>query len=159
MQNTGSDKERRYANKISPIRAHGNYLLCRYKTLAAFQNGILERVALYIYISNRFFCTHSKLKLLILSSSGYYSLLLGNVLVNSTLTILLDTISSGLVAVIGSTMGIVIFGEIIPQVKLPVASVLVNDFWLLELNTATYCPFCLTIFLYSRQYVHVTLSS
>ena len=43
------------------------------------------------------------------------TLLLGNVLVNSTLTILLDTLTSGLVAVIGSTIGIVIFGEIIPQ--------------------------------------------
>ena len=44
------------------------------------------------------------------------SLLLGNVLVNSTLTIFMEALSSGLVAVIGSTMGIVIFGEIIPQV-------------------------------------------
>ncbi|KAG1678664.1 Metal transporter CNNM4 [Nymphon striatum] len=43
------------------------------------------------------------------------SLLLGNVLVNSSLTILLDTLTSGIIAVIGSTMGIVIFGEIIPQ--------------------------------------------
>lgn len=43
------------------------------------------------------------------------TLLLGNVLVNSTLTILLDELSSGLVAVIGSTAGIVVFGEIIPQ--------------------------------------------
>lgn len=71
VQNTGSPKERSYANKIAPIRAHGNFLLC--------------------------------------------SLLLGNVLVNNTLTILLDTLTSGLVAVIGATMGIVIFGEIIPQ--------------------------------------------
>ncbi|XP_050734482.1 unextended protein-like isoform X2 [Eriocheir sinensis] len=43
------------------------------------------------------------------------TLLLGNVLVNSTLTILLDGLSSGLIAVVGSTIGIVIFGEIIPQ--------------------------------------------
>ena len=43
------------------------------------------------------------------------SLLLGNVLVNSTLTIFLDDITSGIVAVIGSTLSIVIFGEIIPQ--------------------------------------------
>ena len=71
VKNTGSEKERIYANKIVPIRNHGNFLLC--------------------------------------------SLLLGNVLVNNTLTILLDTLSSGLVAVIGATMGIVIFGEIIPQ--------------------------------------------
>ncbi|XP_066950363.1 unextended protein-like isoform X2 [Macrobrachium rosenbergii] len=43
------------------------------------------------------------------------TLLLGNVLVNSSLTILLDELSTGLIAVIGSTIGIVIFGEIIPQ--------------------------------------------
>ncbi|KAL8187409.1 UNVERIFIED_CONTAM: Metal transporter cnnm2 [Gekko kuhli] len=44
------------------------------------------------------------------------SLLLGNVLVNTTLTILLDDIAgSGLVAVVISTIGIVIFGEIVPQ--------------------------------------------
>ena len=43
------------------------------------------------------------------------SLLLGNVMVNSTLTILLDDMSSGLIAVIGSTLSIVLFGEIIPQ--------------------------------------------
>lgn len=46
------------------------------------------------------------------------TLLLGNVLVNSSLTILLDELSSGLIAVIGSTIGIVIFGEIIPQGEL-----------------------------------------
>lgn len=43
------------------------------------------------------------------------TLLLGNVLVNNTLTILLDDLSNGLYAVIGATLGIVIFGEIIPQ--------------------------------------------
>ncbi|XP_063964127.1 metal transporter CNNM2-like [Lytechinus pictus] len=43
------------------------------------------------------------------------SLLLGNVLVNTTLTVLLDDLSSGIWAVLGATAGIVIFGEIIPQ--------------------------------------------
>jgi metal transporter CNNM len=45
------------------------------------------------------------------------SILLGNVLVNNTLTIFLDTLTGGggTVAVIGATLGIVIFGEIIPQ--------------------------------------------
>nr|CAD7572856.1 unnamed protein product [Timema californicum] len=43
------------------------------------------------------------------------SILLGNVLVNSSLTIIMDDITSGLVAVIGSTLAIVIFGEISPQ--------------------------------------------
>ncbi len=44
------------------------------------------------------------------------TLLLGNVLVNSTLTILLDVVlPSGIYAVVASTLAIVIFGEIIPQ--------------------------------------------
>lgn len=43
------------------------------------------------------------------------SILLGNVLVNSTFTILLDSLTSGVVAVICSTIAIVIFGEITPQ--------------------------------------------
>ncbi|TFJ98833.1 magnesium-dependent phosphatase 1 [Platysternon megacephalum] len=72
VQNCGTDKEKRYARKIEPIRRKGNYLLC--------------------------------------------SLLLGNVLVNTTLTILLDDlIGSGFGAVVASTVGIVIFGEIVPQ--------------------------------------------
>ncbi|TPP59918.1 Metal transporter cnnm2 [Fasciola gigantica] len=44
------------------------------------------------------------------------TLLLGNVLVNTSLTILMDDLTgSGLFAVIGSTIGITIFGEIMPQ--------------------------------------------
>lgn len=43
------------------------------------------------------------------------SLLLGNVMVNSVLTILMDDLTSGVVAVIFSTLTIVIFGEIMPQ--------------------------------------------
>ncbi|CAI9552067.1 unnamed protein product [Staurois parvus] len=72
VQRCGSDRERRYAAKIEPVRRKGNYLLC--------------------------------------------SLLLGNVLVNTTLTTLLDElIGSGLAAVAASTMGIVVLGEIVPQ--------------------------------------------
>lgn len=43
------------------------------------------------------------------------SILLGNVLVNSTFTILLDGLTSGLMAVVFSTLLIVVFGEITPQ--------------------------------------------
>lgn len=43
------------------------------------------------------------------------SLAIANVIVNSTLTILLDELTSGLFAIIFSTIGIVIFGEILPQ--------------------------------------------
>ena len=72
VMNSGSKNEQKYAKVISPIRKHGNYLLC--------------------------------------------TLLLGNVLVNSSFTILLDgLIGNGIWAVIGSTAGIVIFGEIVPQ--------------------------------------------
>ena len=43
------------------------------------------------------------------------TLLLGNVMVNSTFTILFDNLTNGLVAIICSTIGIVLCGEIIPQ--------------------------------------------
>ncbi|CAF1120410.1 unnamed protein product [Adineta steineri] len=43
------------------------------------------------------------------------TILLGNVLVNSITTILLDTLIHGILAVAGATLAIVIFGEIIPQ--------------------------------------------
>ena len=43
------------------------------------------------------------------------TLLLGNVMVNSTFTILFDNMTNGLIAIISSTVGIVVFGEIIPQ--------------------------------------------
>ena len=43
------------------------------------------------------------------------TILLGNVLVNSTTTLLLDTLISGALAVACATLAIVIFGEIIPQ--------------------------------------------
>ncbi|RWS13250.1 metal transporter CNNM4-like protein, partial [Dinothrombium tinctorium] len=43
------------------------------------------------------------------------TLLFSNVLVNSIQTVLLENLTSGLIAVIGSTLSIVIIGEIIPQ--------------------------------------------
>ncbi|KAG5309080.1 CNNM2 protein, partial [Pseudoatta argentina] len=69
--NTGTEREKRYARTIQPVRNHGNYLLC--------------------------------------------SILFSNVLVNSIFTIILDELTSGIVAVICSTLAIVIFGEISPQ--------------------------------------------
>lgn len=45
------------------------------------------------------------------------TILLSNVAINSTLTVLLDQLTSGLVAIIISTLSIVIFGDIIPQVR------------------------------------------
>ncbi|KAL0123296.1 hypothetical protein PUN28_005675 [Cardiocondyla obscurior] len=71
LVNTGTEKEKKYARAIQPVRNHGNYLLC--------------------------------------------SILFSNVLVNSIFTILLDELTSGIVAVICSTLAIVIFGEISPQ--------------------------------------------
>jgi len=73
VMSTGTEQEKDYANRILPVRALGNFLLC--------------------------------------------SILLGNVLVNNTLTIMLDIIlgGGGMGAVIGSTLAIVVFGEIIPQ--------------------------------------------
>lgn len=46
------------------------------------------------------------------------SILLGNVLVNSIFTIYLDDLTSGTIAIIFSTLAIVIIGEITPQVSL-----------------------------------------
>ncbi|RWS24483.1 metal transporter CNNM4-like protein [Leptotrombidium deliense] len=43
------------------------------------------------------------------------SLIIGNTVVNSTLAVLLNSIAAGLIAVIVSTLSIVIIGEIIPQ--------------------------------------------
>ncbi|XP_044740293.1 unextended protein isoform X2 [Chrysoperla carnea] len=71
LLNTGTQKERKYAKKIQPVRDQGNFLLC--------------------------------------------SILLGNVFVNSIFTILLDDLTSGLIAVVSSTITIVLFGEITPQ--------------------------------------------
>ena len=69
--NSGTPKEKRFAQSILPLRKHGNLLLC--------------------------------------------TLLLGNTLVNSSFTILLDGLTSGVIAVVGSTAAIVVFGEIVPQ--------------------------------------------
>ena len=71
LKKIGSPQEKLYANKIYPLRKHGNLLLC--------------------------------------------SILLGNVLVNSTSTLILGSYLEGVFAAIGSTIFIVLFGEIFPQ--------------------------------------------
>ena len=76
-------------------------------TISAFVGITLSRLLMVVIY---------KIEIAIFCAVLNLSLLLGNVLVNSTLTIFMEALSSGLVAVIGSTMGIVVFGEIIPQV-------------------------------------------
>ena len=78
-----------------PIRAMGNFLLCS------------------ILLGN-------VLVILIITSTIILICMTLNTKVNNTLTILLDTLTGGggLVAVIGATLGIVVFGEIIPQVDI-----------------------------------------
>jgi metal transporter CNNM len=71
LKKIGTKNEKKYAQKIFPLRAKGNRLLC--------------------------------------------TILLGNVLVNSTSTLILGSYLEGIFAAIGSTLLIVIFGEIIPQ--------------------------------------------
>jgi hypothetical protein len=71
LKKVGSASKKSYAEKIYPLRAKGNLLLC--------------------------------------------TILFGNVLVNATSTLILGSYLVGPVAAIGSTLLIVIFGEIIPQ--------------------------------------------
>lgn len=56
------------------------------------------------------------------------SILLGNVLVNSTFTILLDSLTSGLIAVLCSTLLIVVFGEITPQARIKIMHSVINPY-------------------------------
>lgn len=68
---SGTEREKRYATKILPIRRKGNYLLC--------------------------------------------TILMGCTVMNATFTTMLDSLVTSVLAVIGTTIAVVLFGEILPQ--------------------------------------------
>ena len=71
IKNVGDSNEKKYAEKIEPIRKQGNFLLC--------------------------------------------TLLLGNTVVNATLSVFQAALFTGSMAVVIASAGIVVFGEILPQ--------------------------------------------
>ena len=140
LTTSGSPDEIKYAKSVLPVRIHGNFLLCtlllgnvlgkKLRLRKEFYSDRQERKKIrespkrkvWTFSSSRkipeqtrnrysyqfpeaiSFCKFS----LLLRSDGIYS-------VNNTLTILLDDLTSGTVAIVGATAGIVVFGEIIPQ--------------------------------------------
>ncbi|KAK0042373.1 metal transporter CNNM4 [Biomphalaria pfeifferi] len=98
ISKAGSEKEKNWAKRISPLRKRGNFLLCTF--------------------------------------------LLGNVIVNSTFTILFSNMTDGLISLISSTIGIVIFGEIVPQAICSRHGLAVgaNTYWLTILFMALTFP-------------------
>ncbi|CCD65954.2 Metal transporter cnnm-2 [Caenorhabditis elegans] len=71
LMKSGSQREKKHAAAIYPIRCHGNRLLC--------------------------------------------TVIIMNVIVNTGITLLFDDLAEGLIAFVASTVGIVVFGEILPQ--------------------------------------------
>ena len=110
VMSTGTDKEKSYAKVLSIISLK----------VVSPDNGN-GRIPLSISSSCVWkLCVQAIMPIRGMGNFLLCSILLGNVLVNNTLTVTLDMLTGGggTLAVIGATMGIVIFGEIIPQVDL-----------------------------------------
>ncbi|KAI0986521.1 hypothetical protein GJ496_002322 [Pomphorhynchus laevis] len=96
---TGTYREKYYANKIYPIRKHGNYLLC--------------------------------------------SIVIAQTLFNAINTLIIDSITGGIIATIIATFMITIFGEILPQAicarfGLIIAAVTAPFTWFIMIITAPF---------------------